>query len=117
MPIAVWRPAPVSARPPIAFVGGPSGEPVMLIAPDMACAIHSKLLYSEYGPPLPKPFTISLNIAQPRGALRLSVTPFLQEFSRRKNHASSPRLSESAVRPGSPAGGSILMTSAPSHAS
>ncbi len=34
-----------------------------------------------------------------------------------KNQASSPRLSESAVRPGSPVGGSILMTSAPSHAS
>ena len=29
----------------------------MLIAPAMACAIHSKLLYSAYGPPLPKPFT------------------------------------------------------------
>src|SRR5260370_24520620 len=52
-----------------------------------------------------------------RSDLRLSVTPFLPEFSSRKNHASSPRLSESAVRPGSPVGGSILMTSAPSHAS
>src|SRR5499426_1405805 len=62
-------------------------------------------------------FTSSSNMARPRGDLRLRVTPFLQEFSRRKNHASSPRLSESAVRPGSPVGGSILITSAPSHAS
>src|SRR3981189_2999078 len=61
--------------------------------------------------------TRSSNIARPRGAFRFSVTPFLLEFSSRKNHASSPRLSESAVRPGSPVGGSILMTSAPSHAS
>ncbi len=44
--MAVCRPAPVSARPPMAFVGGPSGEPVMLIAPAIACAIHSKDLYS-----------------------------------------------------------------------
>src|SRR5688572_23511469 len=57
------------------------------------------------------------NIARPRGDFRLSVTPFLPELSSRKNHASSPRWSESAVRPGSPAGGSILTTSAPSHAS
>src|SRR5215831_2533896 len=62
-------------------------------------------------------FTSSSNMARPRGDFRLSVTPFLQEFSRRKNHASSPRLSLSAVRPGSPVGGSILITSAPSHAS
>src|SRR5437762_11354873 len=62
-------------------------------------------------------FTIASNIARPRGALRLSVTPFLFEFSSRKNQASSPFLSESARRPASPPGGSILMTSAPSHAS
>src|SRR5499426_3932126 len=62
-------------------------------------------------------FAISSNIARPRGLLRFSVTAFLHEFNRRKNHASSPRLSESAVRPGSPVGGSILITSAPSHAS
>src|SRR6266481_5058144 len=61
--------------------------------------------------------TRASNIARPRGAFRFSVTPFLLEFSSRKNHASSPRLSESAVRPGSPPGASILMTSAPSHAS
>src|SRR4030095_8004624 len=61
--------------------------------------------------------TRSSNIALPRGDFRLSVTPFLQEFSSMKNHASSPRLSDSAVRPGSPVGGSILMTSAPSQAS
>ncbi len=61
--------------------------------------------------------TISLNISQPCFDLRLSVTPFLHEFSSRKNHESSPRLSDSAVRPGSPAGDSILMTSAPSHPS
>src|SRR5688572_24358149 len=57
------------------------------------------------------------NIARPRGVLRLSVTPFLFELRSRKNQASSPRLSESAVRPASPAGGSTLMTSAPSQAS
>src|SRR5262245_10157088 len=62
-------------------------------------------------------FTRSRNIERPCSDLRFSVTPFLHEFSSRKNHASSPRLSESAVRPGSPVGGSILMTSAPSHAS
>src|SRR4029434_4204808 len=62
-------------------------------------------------------FTRSWKSSRPRGDLRLSVTPFFPEFSRRKNQASSPRLSESAVRPGSPSGGSILMTSAPSHAS
>src|SRR5207244_3216963 len=39
------------------------------------------------------------------------------EFSSMKNHESSPRLSDSAVRPCSPDGGSILMTSAPSHPS
>src|SRR6266478_1907122 len=153
MPIAVCSPAPVAAISLITKVGGPSGEPVMLMAPAMACAIHSKLLYSAYGPPPPKPFTeaairrgfsrcsvshpspsrsiapgpmfststsapliISRNMERPRSDLRLSVTPFLPEFSSR-NHASSPRLSESAVRPGSPVGGSILMTSAPSHAS
>src|SRR5205814_7883526 len=38
-------------------------------------------------------------------------------FSSRKNQASSPFLSESAKRPASPPGGSILMTSAPSQAS
>src|SRR3989442_2112273 len=63
------------------------------------------------------PFTISSNIARPRGDFRFRVTPFLQEFSSRRKHASSSRLSESAVRPGSPAGGSFLITSAPSHAS
>src|SRR5688572_3766056 len=57
------------------------------------------------------------NIARPRGVLRFSVTPFLLELRSRKNHASSPRLSESAVRPASPPGGSTLMTSAPSQAS
>src|SRR5713226_7337442 len=62
-------------------------------------------------------FTMSRNMVRPRSDFRLSVTPFLPELSNRKNHASSPRLSESAVRPGSPVGGSILMTSAPSHAS
>src|SRR5437773_4421300 len=62
-------------------------------------------------------FTRSSKIARPRADFRFSVTPFLLEFSRRKNQASSPRLSESAVRPGSPAGGSTLITSAPSHAS
>src|SRR5256885_12489223 len=61
--------------------------------------------------------TRSSNIARPRGAFRLRVTPFLLEFSSRENHAASPRLSESAVRPCSPEGGSILTTSAPSHAS
>src|SRR6266700_4157480 len=37
-------------------------------------------------------FTSSSNMARPRGDLRLRVTPFLQEFRRMKNHASSPRL-------------------------
>src|SRR5260370_6249335 len=60
---------------------------------------------------------ISRNMARPRSDLRLSVTPFLPEFTSRRHHAPSPRASESAVRPGSPVGGSILMTSAPSHAS
>src|SRR5437870_9243417 len=60
---------------------------------------------------------MSRNMSRPRSDLRLRVTPFLLEFSSRKNHASSPRLSESAVRPCSPEGGSILTTSAPSHAS
>src|SRR5687768_891580 len=36
MPIAQCSPAPVSARPPMAFVGGPSGDPVMLMAPARA---------------------------------------------------------------------------------
>src|SRR5436190_1086951 len=62
-------------------------------------------------------FTMASNIARPRVASRFSVTPFLFEFSSRKNQASSPFLSESARRPASPPGGSILMTSAPSHAS
>src|SRR5712691_7083415 len=138
----------------MALVGGPSGWPVMLMAPAMAWAIHSKLLYSAYGPVLPKPLTeawisrgfsresvsqprprrsrapgprfstttsaflaISRKSARPRSDLRLRVTPFLFELRSRKNQASSPRLSESALRPGSPVGGSILMTSAPSHAS
>src|SRR5262245_36460919 len=61
--------------------------------------------------------TSSSSMALPRGDFRLSVTPFLHEFSSMKNHESSPRLSDSAMRPGSPVGGSILMTSAPSHAS
>src|SRR5207247_3162529 len=60
---------------------------------------------------------MSRNMSRPRSDFRLSVTPFLLEFSSRKNHASSPRLSDSAVRPCSPEGGSILTTSAPSHAS
>src|SRR5206468_5106993 len=62
-------------------------------------------------------FAMSRNMSRPRSDFRLRVTPFLLEFSSRKNHASSPRLSESAVRPCSPEGGSILTTSAPSHAS
>src|SRR5205823_10879310 len=122
--------------------------------PAIACGVHSKLLYSAYGPLLPNPFTearmrrglracsasqpspsrssepgprfstttsavfaISRNISRPRSDLRLSVTPLLLEFRRRKNHESSPRLSERAVRPCSPTGVSILMTSAPSHPS
>src|SRR4029434_4707692 len=36
MPMQVCRPAPVSASPPMALVGGPSGEPGMLMAPAMA---------------------------------------------------------------------------------
>src|SRR2546422_1391036 len=62
-------------------------------------------------------FTMASNIARPRVAFRFSVTPFLLEFSSRKNQASSPFLSERARRPASPPGGSILMTSAPSQAS
>src|SRR5512145_2600412 len=54
-------------------------------------------------------------MARPSGALRSSVTLFLLPFSIRKNQASRSGCSDSARRPGSPPGGSILMTSAPSH--
>src|SRR2546425_9221165 len=55
--------------------------------------------------------------ARPRSAFRSSVTLRLLALSKRKNHASVSGRSESARRPGSPPGGSILTTSAPSHAS
>src|SRR5436309_11928536 len=50
IPIAVWSPAPVSARPPMALVGGPSGEPVMLMAPAIAWAIQLKAFVVRVGP-------------------------------------------------------------------
>ena len=37
--------------------GGEPGKPVNVMAPPVACAIMSKLLYSLYGPYVPKPFT------------------------------------------------------------
>src|SRR5713101_6986922 len=61
--------------------------------------------------------TIRVRSPRPSGALRSSVTLFLLPFSIRKNQASRSGRSDSARRPGSPPGGSILMTSAPSHAS
>src|SRR5438093_6395221 len=61
--------------------------------------------------------TIRVSSARPSGALRSSVTPFLLPFSSRKNQASMSGRSDSARRPASPPGGSILMTVAPSHPS
>src|SRR5438876_475836 len=61
--------------------------------------------------------TIRSKRARPRSAFRSSVTLRLLALSKRKNHASVSGRSESARRPGSPPGGSILMTSAPSHPS
>src|SRR2546426_3854149 len=61
--------------------------------------------------------TTRARMARPSAALRSSVTLFLLPFSSRKNQASRSGRSDSARRPGSPPGGSILMTSAPSHAS
>src|SRR2546427_4453376 len=63
------------------------------------------------------PPAIRARMARPSAALRSSVTLFLLPFSSRKNQASRSGRSDSARRPGSPPGGSILMTSAPSHAS
>src|SRR5262245_62175574 len=61
--------------------------------------------------------TIFLRIARPSGALRSSVIAFLLLFSIKKNQASSSVFSDTMRRPGSPPGGSILMTSAPSQPS
>src|SRR5438309_3719944 len=61
--------------------------------------------------------TIRLRMARPSGALRSRVTAFLLPFSIRKNQASSSVFSDTMRRPGSPPGGSILMTSAPSQPS
>src|SRR6185295_19298608 len=62
-------------------------------------------------------FTRSANICRPRSCLRLRVTPFLFALSRTKKCESRSARSESPRRAGSPAGGSILMTSAPSQPS
>src|SRR5881396_2982237 len=61
--------------------------------------------------------TIRSKMARPRSVFRSSVTLFLLALRRRKNQASRSARSDSARRPGSPPGGSILMTSAPSQAS
>src|SRR6266850_658533 len=61
--------------------------------------------------------TIRVRSVRPSGFLRSSVTPFLLPLSNRKNQASMSGCSDSARRPASPPGGSILMTVAPSHPS
>ena len=62
-------------------------------------------------------FASAWNISRPRGDLRFRVTLFLFRFIKQKNTESTPGFSVNPNRPGSPVGGSILMTSAPSHAS
>src|SRR5262249_1246469 len=57
------------------------------------------------------------NSARPRSLLRFSVTAFLLALRRRKNQESFSGSSESPRRVCSPPGGSILITSAPNHAS
>ena len=44
MPIAICMPVPLSPIEGQTKVGGPSGVPVVAIAPPIACAIGSKLL-------------------------------------------------------------------------
>src|SRR5262245_13023750 len=58
-----------------------------------------------------------VKMALPRSDFRLSVRAFLLAFSRRKKYESRSARSERPRRAGSPVGGSILITSAPSHAS
>src|SRR6185369_11535481 len=62
-------------------------------------------------------FASAWNISRPRSDLRLRVTLFLFMFSMQKNVESTPGCSLNPYRACSPVGGSILMTSAPSHAS
>src|SRR3972149_6456781 len=59
----------------MAFVGGPSGQPVMLIAPPIACAIHSKLLYSSYGPPPVAPGPPMAFVGGPSGQPVMLIAP------------------------------------------
>src|SRR5262245_12951663 len=63
------------------------------------------------------PLTSSVKISRPRGCFRLRVTAFLFAFRSTKKCESRSGRSESPRRAGSPVGGSILMTSAPSQAS
>src|SRR6266540_2907808 len=58
-----------------------------------------------------------VNISRPLSLLRLRFTPFLFAFRSRKNHESLSGRSDRPRRAGSPVGGSILITSAPSQAS
>src|SRR5439155_20733503 len=64
--------------------------------------------------------TSSANIFRPRSDFRLSVMLFLFMFRRQKNEESASGRSRAPPIPrraGSPEGGSILITSAPSHPS
>jgi hypothetical protein len=58
------RCSPVPESPICAPVtkGGPSGTPVVLIAPPIACATFSYALKSEYGPLEPKPLMEPITI-------------------------------------------------------
>ena len=55
--MASSMPVPVSPSVGPGLHGRPSGSPVMLIMPPVACAIMSKARLFSYGLPSPKPFT------------------------------------------------------------
>ena len=56
-PKAACTPVPESPMVGPGLSGGEPGKPVSVMAPPVAWAIMSKLLYSLYGPYVPKPLT------------------------------------------------------------
>ena len=61
-PIAKCKPVPESPICAPVTKGGPSGTPVVLIAPPIACATFSYALKSAYGPDEPKPLIEPITI-------------------------------------------------------
>ena len=71
MPITRCSPVPESPICAPATHGGPSGSPVVLIPPPIACATFSYALNSAYGPLEPKPLIDAITM---RGLIWCTVS-------------------------------------------